>query len=110
MQALMSDRGLGENELHQWAVSTFLWAAVYLVTQDGLLHQPRVPVQANPRIAPAPHLAQAHGPRSRTCPVVSAKVAASKLTWSSKHSASMSSSNGAEREETKSFQTERPKV
>lgn len=73
--------------------------SVYLVTQDGLLHQPRVPVQADPRIAPAPHLAQAHGPRSWTCPLVSAKVAASKLTWSSKHSASMSFFKGGREEE-----------
>lgn len=28
----------------------------YLVAQDGLLYQPRVPIQADPGIAPAPHL------------------------------------------------------
>lgn len=83
--------------------------SVYLVTQDGLLHQPRVPVQTDPRVAPAPHLAHAHRPRSRTCPVVNSKVAASKMAWSLKHSASMSSLNGAEREEV-SFQNERTKV
>lgn len=83
--------------------------SVYLVAQDGLLHQPRVPVQTDPRIAPAPHLAHAHRPRSWTCKVVNPKVAASKLAWSLKHSASMSSPNGAEQEEV-SFQTERTKV
>lgn len=84
--------------------------SVYLVTQDGLLHQPRVPIQTDPRIAPAPHLAQAHGPRSRTCPVESTKVAASSWPGPQKHSASMSSPNGAEREKVKSFQTERTEV
>lgn len=83
--------------------------SVYLVTQDGLLYQPRIPVQTDPRIASAPHLGHAHRPRSRTWPVVSTKVDASKLAWSSKHSASMSSSNGAEWEEV-SFQNERTKV
>lgn len=33
----------------------------YLVAQDGLLHQPRVTVQADPGIAPAPHLREAAG-------------------------------------------------
>lgn len=31
----------------------------YLVTQDGLLHQPSVAVQADPGIAPAPHFGDA---------------------------------------------------
>lgn len=33
----------------------------YLVAQDGLLHQSRVTVQADPGIAPAPHLRDAPG-------------------------------------------------
>lgn len=33
----------------------------YLVTQDGLLNQPSVTVQADPGIAPAPHLRDAPG-------------------------------------------------
>lgn len=36
-------------------------APPYLIAQDGLLHQPRVSVQANPGIAPAPHLREAPG-------------------------------------------------
>lgn len=38
----------------------------YLVAQDGLLDQPRVAIQADPGIAPAPHLRVLPGP-DRPC-------------------------------------------
>ena len=40
MQALMSDRGLEENELYQWAVSTVLWAALCLPGNTGWFAAP----------------------------------------------------------------------
>lgn len=38
----------------------------YLVAQDGLLDQPRVAIQADPGIAPAPHLRVLPGPQRPT--------------------------------------------
>lgn len=54
--------------------------SAYLVAQDGLLHQPRVPVQADPGIAPAPHPPDAQEPRLTTCSA--ARAVAAKQAWS----------------------------
>lgn len=55
------------SRVHSGSVSSrshFTPAYTYLMAQDGLMHQPSIAIQANPRVTPAPHRATSLIPQS----------------------------------------------